>query len=110
MARTLTLPLSLSLRTLTVALASALRAFTAAAARVVPTSGATGLTWFTHFGFGPLRPAGHHERMIGHHGDLTLDQAGDVAQEFLLLVITETQGLARSTGAARAADAVHIGF
>ncbi len=55
------------------------------------TSGATWLARLAHLRLGPLRTTGHHELVIRHHRDVPLDQAGDVAQKGLFLVIAEAQ-------------------
>lgn len=54
----------------------------------------TWLARLAYFGFDLLRPAHHHERVLRHYGDVALDQAGDVAQVFLFLMITEGEGFA----------------
>jgi hypothetical protein len=60
-------------------------------ALLASTAGAAGLAGFAYFGLGLLGATGHHEGMIFHLRDIALDEAGDVAQEGLLLVIAEAQ-------------------
>ena len=48
--------------------------------------------------------------MLGNNRDVALDQANDVAQEFLFLVIAEGEGFTRGTGTTSTADAVYVGL